>query len=94
MRKSVSLSIVAGLCAILVGCGGNQAACEDYVDDYNELSCVSNELNKADECPESLDDDECDLDDYYACLSEETTCSQGSLVKPKSGACKKDCDEE
>ncbi|MBN1654614.1 MAG: hypothetical protein JXA30_12660 [Deltaproteobacteria bacterium] len=94
MKKAGLISIILALFALAAGCGGNQAACEDYVESYNDLECVSQKLSVEETCPDALDDDDCDMEDYYACLTEETTCSNGRLSEPAAGKCKLACDEE
>jgi hypothetical protein len=92
MRRTVLFCLFSALFLLAVGCGGNQAACEDYVDSVNELECGSQELSTEEECPTELDDDECDMEDYYSCLADETTCSNGELQSPAAGVCTLDCE--
>lgn len=94
MRKTTLFYLFPALFILAVGCGGNQAACEDYVDSVNELECVSQELSADEKCPEDLDDDECDMEDYYSCLADETTCSDGELQSPAAGKCTLECEQE
>ena len=93
MSKISYIFIISALVSLAIGCGGNQAACEDYVDSYNELECVSQKLSIEEECPDELDDNECDMEDYYACLTDEATCSDGKLIN-NTAKCSKDCEEE
>jgi hypothetical protein len=37
-------------------------------------------------------DDECDMEDYYSCLADKTTCSNGKLQSAAAGECVLDCD--
>jgi hypothetical protein len=92
MRKTALFYLFSTLFLMAVGCGGNQAACEDYVDSVNELECVTQELNAEEECPAELDDDDCDIEDYYSCLADKTTCSGGELQSPAAGECTLDCE--
>jgi hypothetical protein len=92
MRRTALFCLFSALFLLTIGCGGNQAACEDYVDSVNELECVTQELSAEEECPDALDDDECDMEEYYSCLTDETTCSGDQLQPPAEGKCALDCE--
>jgi len=92
MRQTILLYIFSTLVLSIVGCGGNQAACEDYVDSVNQLECITQELSTEEKCPDDLDDDECDMEEYYSCLAEKTTCADDALQSPAAGECTLDCE--
>jgi hypothetical protein len=92
MKRTTLFYLLSALFLLATGCGGNQAACEDYVDSVNELECVNQKLDAEDECPDELDDDECDMEDYYGCLADNTTCLDGQLQSPAAGECTLDCE--
>ncbi len=71
----------------LTGCGDsadNVAACEGYVQQINSLECYSGaaRLDPGSTCG-AFDDTDCDISDYFDCLTENTTCmSIGGMSVP------------
>jgi hypothetical protein len=94
MKRTIVFYALSALFTLAVGCGSNQAACEDYVDSYNKLECVGQKLDTDEKCPDQLDDDECDMESYYKCLSKKTTCADGGLTEPSDKQCSLDCDDD
>ncbi len=77
-----ALATVTGLMALTIGlaCGGgssydNVGACKNYVQSYNDLSCMAVDLNADDMCPASLDMTPCDLATYYNCMADAMKCN-------------------
>lgn len=91
MRKAGLFCVTSVLFVMAAGCGGNQAACEDYVDRYNDLECAAQQLSAEQTCPASLDEDDCDMEDYYACLADGTVCEDGQVSEPE---CSLDCEAD
>ena len=78
------LVICAALCTFFACSSGggdvgeeNQAACEAYVNTYNELPCVSDavKFDVGSACA-PLSNFDCDVSEYYDCLSQSWACTE------------------
>jgi hypothetical protein len=57
------------------GSHANVAACNQYVDAFNNAACNAVDLNAGDLCPETLDMSPCDMSPYYQCMAEAVKCN-------------------
>ena len=90
MRASLLVALVGFVLAV-AACGtGTKDACEDYIDSYNDLECVTEALERSTFCTDDLDD-ACDLTAYYECLATAHSCTDGVLETDYSTCVEHQC---
>jgi hypothetical protein len=57
------------------GAYDNVAACRRYVEAYNNAPCTSTDLPVEQQCPDTLNQTECDLASYYDCAVASVKCN-------------------
>ena len=89
MKASTFSPLPLALALFACSSADNQAACEAWINTYNDLPCVDGALGMtaAAACPESLNDLDCDASEYYDCLMTNVRCMDvgGTSVPDTSG---------
>ena len=85
MHKSMLVFVGAVAVGFVLACSGmsvpsagsnaNVAACQKYVEVFNEASCTQVDLSAADMCPSTLDMANCDYGAYYTCMADAVKCN-------------------
>ena len=83
---AVTFAAVSGL-LFAAGCGGtdNVATCQAYVDKINTLDCLGG-VKFTFDCS-VYDQTDCDISDYFTCLTNDTKCTDGALDQSTAGEC-------
>ena len=86
MNRALSFGAVATAVFFTLACGGggsvgggsgNAAACKNYIEAYNAMSCIpgATKLDAATICPDNLDMSPIDMSEYYNCMAAASKCN-------------------
>ena len=89
MNRAVTFGTVATAVFFTLACGGgaggsmgggnsgNAEACKNYVQAYNDMTCIpdATKLDPATICPDNLDMSPVDMAEYYNCMAENSKCN-------------------